>query len=272
MFLKMWEKGLVYRATSPVNWCPNCKTVLANEQVVEGRCWRCGTDPEKRELAQWYYKITDYAQELLDDLDKLEGWPENVKAQQRNWIGRSEGAEIDFTLADTDGVTPTARKITVFTTRADTLFGVSFFLLPPESPLAAELVAGTEYEAAFKELKEAAEQVSWSDRQGRAREARRLHGPLRHQPRQRPPGPRLGCRLRRGSTTAPAPSWAFPAATSATSTSPEVRPADCPDHLREGRPAVRGAQGRARAARHERRLGQGHGAEGYSCSPASSPA
>ena len=170
MFLKMWEKGLAYRNTSPVNWCPSCNTVLANEQVVDGKCWRCGSVPEKRELSQWYLKITDYAQELLDDLDQLEGWPENVKAQQRNWIGRSEGAEIDFSLAAEDGVTPTDRKITVFTTRADTLFGVSFFLLPPESPLAAELVAGTEYEAAFKELKAATEQVSSVDRQGSERE------------------------------------------------------------------------------------------------------
>ena len=170
MFLKMWEKGLAYRSTSPVNWCPSCNTVLANEQVVDGKCWRCGSVPEKRELSQWYLKITDYAQELLDDLDKLTGWPENVKAQQRNWIGRSEGAEIDFALAAEDGVTPTDRKITVFTTRADTLFGVSFFLLPPESPLAAELVAGTEYEAAFKELKAATEKVSSVDRQGSERE------------------------------------------------------------------------------------------------------
>ena len=170
MFIKMWEKGLAYRDTSPVNWCPTCQTVLANEQVVEGRCWRCGSIPEKRELSQWYLKITDYAQELLDDLDTLTGWPENVKAQQRNWIGRSEGAEITFTLAGTDGVTPTDRKITVFTTRADTIFGVTFFLLPPESPLAAELVAGTEYEHDFEELKAATEKVSSVDRQGSARE------------------------------------------------------------------------------------------------------
>ena len=170
MFLKMYEKGLVYRATSPVNWCPSCKTVLANEQVVEGRCWRCGSIPEKRNLSQWYLKITDYAQELLDDLDKLTGWPERVKAMQRNWIGRSEGAEIDFTLAEKDGVTPTDRKITVFTTRADTLFGVSFMVLPPESELAAELVAGTEYEPAFLELKAATEKVSSVDRQGSDRE------------------------------------------------------------------------------------------------------
>ena len=170
MFIQMWKRGLAYRATSPVNWCPTCKTVLANEQVVEGRCWRCGSIPEKRNLSQWYLKITDYAQELLDDLDKLTGWPENVKAQQRNWIGRSEGAEIDFKLADTDGVTPTDRTITVFTTRADTLFGVSFMVLPPESDLAAELVAGTEHEEEFKALKAATEKVSSVDRQGTARE------------------------------------------------------------------------------------------------------
>jgi len=170
MFIKMWEKGLAYRDTSPVNWCPTCQTVLANEQVVEGRCWRCGSIPEKRELSQWYLRITDYAQELLDDLDTLTGWPENVKAQQRNWIGRSEGAEITFALADVDGLTPTDRTITVFTTRADTLFGVTFFLLPPESPLAAELVAGTEYEQDFNELRAATEKVSSVDRQGSARE------------------------------------------------------------------------------------------------------
>ncbi|WP_448983393.1 leucine--tRNA ligase [Olsenella uli] len=170
MFIKMWERGLAYRATSPVNWCPTCQTVLANEQVVDDRCWRCGSVPEKRELSQWYLRITDYAQELLDDLDRLDGWPENVKAQQRNWIGRSEGAEIDFALAAEDGVTPTDRKVTVFTTRADTLFGVSFMLLPPESALAAELVAGTQCEVAFKELRAATEKVSSVERQGSERE------------------------------------------------------------------------------------------------------
>ena len=103
IFEKMWEKGLVYRKKNPVNWCPNCKTVLANEQVTEGKCWRCGTEPEKRDLEQWYYKITEYSQELLDDLEKLPGWPERVKQMQANWIGRSEGAEVDFTC-----VMPTA--------------------------------------------------------------------------------------------------------------------------------------------------------------------
>lgn len=187
-FLKMWERGLAYRATSPVNWCPSCNTVLANEQVVNGQCWRCGSVPEKRELSQWYLRITDYAQELLDDLDRLEGWPENVKAQQRNWIGRSEGAEIDFALADTDGVTPTDHLVTVFTTRPDTLYGTSFFLLPPESSLAAELVASTEHEAAFLALKASVEQVSSVDRQGSAREkhgvftGRYVINPLTHEP------------------------------------------------------------------------------------------
>lgn len=170
IFLKMLEKGLVYRATSPVNWCPNDKTVLANEQVVNGKCWRCGAVPEKRELSQWYLRITDYAQELLDDLDQLEGWPERVRAMQANWIGRSEGAEIDFTLADTDGVTPTDTKMTVFTTRADTIYGCTFMLLPPESKLAAELVEGSEYKAAFEALHEEAVKVSSIDRQGTDRE------------------------------------------------------------------------------------------------------
>lgn len=170
IFLKMLEKGLVYRATSPVNWCPNDKTVLANEQVVNGKCWRCGTVPEKRELSQWYLRITDYAQELLDDLDQLEGWPERVRAMQANWIGRSEGAEIDFTLADTDGVTPTDTKMTVFTTRADTIYGCTFMLLPPESKLAAELVGDSEYKAAFDALHEEAVKVSSIDRQGTDRE------------------------------------------------------------------------------------------------------
>ena len=170
IFLKMLEKGLVYRATSPVNWCPNDKTVLANEQVVNGKCWRCGAVPEKRELSQWYLRITDYAQELLDDLDQLEGWPERVRAMQANWIGRSEGAEIDFTLADTDGVTPTDTKMTVFTTRADTIYGCTFMLLPPESKLAAELVEDSEYKTAFDALHEEAVKVSSIDRQGTDRE------------------------------------------------------------------------------------------------------
>jgi leucyl-tRNA synthetase len=165
IFLKMWERGLVYRKKSPVNWCPTCNTVLANEQVVDGRCWRCGSIPEKRDLEQWYLKITDYAQELLDDLDKLEGWPSRVKQMQRNWIGRSEGAEVTFKLADKDGVTPTDTDITVFTTRPDTLFGCSFFLLAPEYPMVHELVDGTEYQADVEAVMAEAAKSSSVERQ-----------------------------------------------------------------------------------------------------------
>ncbi len=163
IFEKLWEKGLVYRKKSPVNWCPGCNTVLANEQVTEGHCWRCGSVPEKRELEQWYFKITDYAQELLDDLDQLTGWPERVKQMQANWIGRSEGAEVDFTLCDADG-NPTDTKITVFTTRADTLFGCTFFLLAPEYKGLLDLVEGTEYEADVRAVIAGAEKVSAVER------------------------------------------------------------------------------------------------------------
>jgi leucyl-tRNA synthetase len=163
IFLKFWERGLVERRNSPVNWCPDCATVLANEQVIEGRCWRCDSEVEKRDLTQWYYKITDYAQELLDDLDQLKGWPERVKQQQANWIGRSEGAQVDFTLCDLEGKA-TDETITVFTTRADTLFGCSFFVLAPEYAGLADLVSGTEQEAAVLEFAEAAKKVSALDR------------------------------------------------------------------------------------------------------------
>ena len=179
IFLQMWKRGLVERCNSPVNWCPNCKTVLANEQVTEGECWRCHGAVEKRDLTQWYLKITDYAQELLDDLDQLEGWPERVKQMQANWIGRSEGAEVDFTLvplegeAAAEGSEAAERKITVFTTRADTLFGCSFFLLAPEYPGLHELVAGTEYEKPVMNLVAAAAKVSAVER---AQGDREKHG------------------------------------------------------------------------------------------------
>ena len=150
IFLKFWERGLVERKSSAVNWCPGCATVLANEQVVgDGLCWRCKSAVEKRELEQWYFKVTEYAQELLDDLDTLTGWPERVKTMQANWIGRSEGAEVDFELCDEAGE-PSGRIVTVFTTRPDTLFGCSFFLLAPEHPLVAELTAGTAYADAVR--------------------------------------------------------------------------------------------------------------------------
>ena len=168
IFLKFWERGLVERRNSPVNWCPSCGTVLANEQVIEGRCWRCDSEVEKRDLTQWYFKITDYAQELLDDLDQLEGWPERVKQQQANWIGRSEGAEVEFLLCDKDGNAPANPTdddyITVFTTRADTLFGCSFFVVAPEYKPLLEMVEGMPNEQAVKDLIAAAAKVTAVER------------------------------------------------------------------------------------------------------------
>ncbi len=164
IFLKFWERGLVERKMSPVNWCPGCKTVLANEQVLgDGECWRCKSIVEKRDLEQWYFKITEYAQELLDSLDEMPGWPERVKTMQANWIGRSEGAEVDFVLCGADGE-PTDERITVFTTRPDTLFGCTFFLLAPEHPLVHELVHGTPYAADVMTVVRAAERESAVER------------------------------------------------------------------------------------------------------------
>lgn len=166
LFLEFWKKGLVERRESPVNWCPKCKTVLANEQVTEGVCWRCSSVVEKRNLTQWYFKITDYAEELLDDLEKLPGWPANVKQQQANWIGKSEGANVDFVVEPLDGVTTPAdgEKITVFTTRADTLFGCSFFVLAPEYAGLHDLVHGTDKESEVIEFAEKAAKVSAVER------------------------------------------------------------------------------------------------------------
>jgi leucyl-tRNA synthetase len=136
-FLRMYEKGLVYRKKSKVNWCPECATVLANEQVIDGYCWRHeDTLVEQRELEQWFFRITAYAQELLDDLNTLGGWPEKVRTMQRNWIGRSEGTEVDFSVEGR------AEKIRVFTTRVDTIFGATSVQLAPEHPLVTALAAG----------------------------------------------------------------------------------------------------------------------------------
>jgi len=136
IFLKMFEKGLAYQAESLVNWCTHCKTVLANEQVIDGRCWRCGQEVTKKNLVQWFFKITAYAERLLEGLERLDGWPEHVKSMQRNWIGRSEGAQIVFRLEGDNTPLP------VFTTRADTLFGVTFVSIAPEHPIARNLAKG----------------------------------------------------------------------------------------------------------------------------------
>jgi leucyl-tRNA synthetase len=140
-FLQMWERGLVVRKKSLVNWCGRCQTVLANEQVVgDGRCWRCDQTVSSKELEQWFFRITRYAEELLEGCERLPGWPEKVLVMQRNWIGKSEGAEIDFPLEDGSGI------LSVFTTRPDTLYGATFMSLAPEHPRIRELIRGTSQE------------------------------------------------------------------------------------------------------------------------------
>ncbi len=151
LFLRFRERGLAYRKSSPVNWCPNDQTVLANEQVVGGMCERCGAEVTKRELTQWYFKVTEYAQRLLDDMEMLKDtWPDRVLAMQRNWIGRSEGAHVDFEIEareDTGGGTLAARTVTVFTTRPDTLYGATFFVVAADAKLAGEICAPEQREA-----------------------------------------------------------------------------------------------------------------------------
>ncbi|SHI67614.1 leucyl-tRNA synthetase [Tessaracoccus bendigoensis DSM 12906] len=155
LFLRFFERGLAYRKDSYVNWCPKDQTVLANEQVVQGQCERCGSEVTKRKLNQWYFKITDYAQQLLDDMKQLEGgWPEHVLAMQRNWIGRSEGANVAFKVEGRD------EPVTVFTTRPDTLFGATFMVVAPDSDLAQELVSDGQraaFDAYLTEVKKSTE-------------------------------------------------------------------------------------------------------------------
>ena len=154
IFIQFYKKGLAYKKENPVNWCPSCKTVLANEQVVGGCCERCGSVVGKKNLSQWYLKITDYADRLLDNLEKLEGWPQKVKTMQKNWIGRSVGAEVDFAIKDFD------QKLKVFTTRPDTLYGVTYMVMSPEHPFIDALVSGTEYEPAVREYQDKVQKMT----------------------------------------------------------------------------------------------------------------
>ena len=155
LFLRFYERGLAYRKMASANWCDSCKTVLANEQVESGKCWRCGSEVVQRSLDQWFLKTTEYADELLECLDKMPGWPEHVLTMQRNWIGKSLGVQIDFPLADSD------EKLSVFTTRQDTVFGATYMVLAPEHSLASSLVEGTDLEASVKEF---VEEVSKQDK------------------------------------------------------------------------------------------------------------
>ncbi len=139
-FIKMYEKGLAYKKKSSVNWCETCNTVLANEQVQDGKCWRCSKNIITKEIEQWFLRISDYAQELLDGLDTLTGWPERVRTMQKNWIGRSEGVEVDFTIKNSD------KKLRIYTTRPDTIYGVTFMSIAPEHPMLSSLCKGTAQE------------------------------------------------------------------------------------------------------------------------------
>ena len=141
LFLQFYEHGLAYKREAPVNWCPHDQTVLANEQVIDGRCWRCDSIVERRNLSQWFLKITAYADRLLADLDKLEGWPERTKTMQRNWIGRSEGVQLSFGVENSDA------RISVFTTRIDTVFGVTYLAIAPEHPLTAQITTKRQRDA-----------------------------------------------------------------------------------------------------------------------------
>jgi leucyl-tRNA synthetase len=157
IFTQFFNKGLAYKKKAAVNWCPSCQTVLANEQVVDGHCERCESLVEKRDLEQWFFKITDYAQRLLDDLEKLPGWPDKVKTMQENWIGRSEGVQIEFTSTSGD-------PLPVFTTRVDTIHGVTYMVLAPEHPLVQKLIRGTEYEQPVQEFIRKVGKLSFIDR------------------------------------------------------------------------------------------------------------
>ncbi len=158
MFLKMYERGLAYRAEAYVNWCSTCQTVLANEQVEAGLCWRCSQEVEQKEMSQWFLKITDYADELLEYCDRLSGWPERVLTMQRNWIGKSHGAIIHFPLEDS------AEPIKVFTTRQDTVFGATFMSLAVEHPLSLKLCRGRPEEGAVKQFIEKTKRIQRSER------------------------------------------------------------------------------------------------------------
>jgi leucyl-tRNA synthetase len=158
LFLLLYKRGLAYKKHAAVNWCPNCSTVLANEQVEDGGCWRCGAEVTLKDLEQWFFRITDYAERLLEDLKLLSGWPERVCTMQENWIGKSEGVEVRFKVKDgTD-------EIPVFTTRPDTLYGVTYLVLAAEHPLVEKLTAGTEQEAAVRAFVEKTKKLNEVDR------------------------------------------------------------------------------------------------------------
>jgi leucyl-tRNA synthetase len=162
-FLQLYKRGLAYRANAPVNWCPSCRTVLANEEVEGGKCWRCGTLVEKREMPQWFFRITAYADRLLEDLDEVD-WPEGIKQMQRHWIGRSEGVEFEMAIQGRPDL-----KFRVFTTRIDTVFGMTFAVLAPEHPL-VDAITAPEQRAVVEEYRERARRLDEATRLSAERE------------------------------------------------------------------------------------------------------
>ncbi len=158
LFLRMLKKGLAYRKKSPVNWCPGCETVLANEQVEDGKCWRCGSEVEEKRIDQWFLKTTEYADELLEGLDELDGWPEKIKAMQRNWIGKSEGVNIKMKIKGS------SETIETFTTRQDTIFGMTFIVMAPEHPRVMEWVRGTEREGKIRAFVDKVRKLTQAER------------------------------------------------------------------------------------------------------------
>ena len=192
VFIRMFERGLAYKKRSTVNWCPSCQTILANEQVEAGRCWRCDSEVVTKDIEGWFFKITDYAEELLEWCDRLPGWPERVMTMQRNWIGRSEGAEFDLPVAGRSDVT-----LTIFTTRPDTSFGMTYAVLAPEHPLVEALVTDPEERQRGGALPPGGG-AGVRDRAPRRRPAQAGPAPARagDQPVQRPGDPALPRRLR----------------------------------------------------------------------------
>ena len=158
LFLQFYKNGLAYKKEAPVNYCETCKTVLANEQVIDGKCWRCGTPVVQKQLSQWFFKITDYADELLDDIKKLDGWPERVRIMQKNWIGKSKGTLIHFKIKGTN------KTVSTFTTRPDTVYGITYLVLAPEHPLVKELVKGTKYEKEVESFIRMVQKESYMER------------------------------------------------------------------------------------------------------------
>ena len=190
-FLQMYERDLAYRRKGTVNWCEKCQTVLANEQVVNGRCWRDDSSVVVKDLEQWYFRITNYSDELLVDLDLLERWPEKVKTMQRNWIGKSVGARVRFPVVGDENC-----SIDIFTTRLDTIFGATFLVLAPEHELVGSWLDDPETGTGLNDFVEKIRrQGKGATRSGRDREGRNLYGTLRHQSVQRGEDSHLGGQL-----------------------------------------------------------------------------